>query len=665
MELILERSSLTRLFWVVAGFLALVMYVTGDQSDPTLVGVALVLGAVSLWPFYHWMAGHSQGLPIWPVYASINGVTYALPIVQTAESLRNYSAEQITVGALTMAGFIFVGTLIWMSMTAKAPRNPKQVLMIANEHAVGYMLLFLAAAILFEINRFIPALEALGNLYQVVRGVAQAMGTFSVFTLAYMFGKKLMNKQQTALFVAGLLALVVLNTSSLYLIGVVVIFALFFLGYSMGSGRIPWLWAIGAFVMLSLLHPGKSHMRAVYWSGEGPKLTITALPSFYAEWIQHGLEEVGGLAGVTQARLEKEQTDSLLERSGSMHMLLLVQAKTPSEVPFFNGLTYEHIPGMFVPRVLYEGKGTSHAANMMLSLNYGVLSMEGIGSTSIFWGLVPEAYANFGYVGVFMLAVFLGIYFSIMGRLSVGVPMTSLRFVLSLIIMAAATKADTMGVFLSSQFQSMVGISLAALVLMKRRPNPLAEGGDAVVEIGGQPKRSEDRLRGNQRSEARWRRAEGGVRQEARGMGHEVDGGQRSEIGDRNRAERTGGAAADRSPRRPNRLERSDSRAAGSPEGEIKSENGERLAADGGTVRTMPIKMPKRIASWMPRRVRAAVVAQQQAAAEGGDLKLETGVGEGEANGGDLRPEAGGQKHQQNRPRQLAVPYQNYRRYRG
>ena len=65
----------------------------------------------------------------------------------------------------------------------------------------------------------------------------------------------------------------------------------------------------------------------------------------------------------------------------------------------------------------------------------------------------------------------------------------------------------------------------------------------------------------------------------------------------------------------------------------------------GGTVRTMPIRTPKRIASWMPRRLRAAVVAQNAAEEE---------------PEGTERPKDGSEK-----PRQLAVPYQNYRRYRG
>jgi hypothetical protein len=200
--------------------------------------------------------------------------------------------------------------------------------------------------------------------------------------------------------------------------------------------------------------------------------------------------------------------------------------------------------------------------------------------------LVPEAYANFGYLGVVALAVFLAMFYSFFTNISVGVPMTSLRFVLGLLIMAAATKADTMGVFITTQFQGIAGVSLAAMVLMRRQANPFA------VEA-----------------------ANGGLQD------YGTAGGRRSETGDRRQVAQqptdTGQAA----------------------DGEMQ------LAADGGVVRTLPIRTPKRIASWMPRRIRAAVVAQY--AAE-------------EASEETERPKDGSEK-----PRQLAVPYQNYRRYRG
>jgi hypothetical protein len=158
-------------------------------------------------------------------------------------------------------------------------------------------------------------------------------------------------------------------------------------------------------------------------------------------------------------------------------MLLLVQKKSPDEVPFLNGLTYAPIPRLLIPRIIDDQKGISHVGNVLLTVNYGVQTIEQTAHTSIAWGLVPEAYANFGYLGVAGLAVLLGLFYGYVTNLSAGVPMTSLRFVLGLLIMGAATKADTMGVFVSSQFQGIVGVSLAAFVLMKRQRNPFADQG--------------------------------------------------------------------------------------------------------------------------------------------------------------------------------------------
>jgi hypothetical protein len=220
-------------------------------------------------------------------------------------------------------------------------------------------------------------------------------------------------------------------------------------------------------------------------------------------------------------------------------------------------------------------------------VNYGAQTVEQTSTTSIYWGLVPEAYANFGYVGVAGLAVVMAIFYSWITNISTGVPMTSLRFVLGLLILAAATKADTMGVFITSQFQGIVGVSLAAIVLMRRQANPFAaEGGE--TERGA------------------WS-TERGAREESARVGR-LEGGKVGEGG-------------------------RDTASAGP-----------RDVGTGGTVRTLPIRTPKRIARWMPRRVRAAVVAQY--AAEEEPERPET-------------PKDGSEK-----PRQLAVPYQNYRRYR-
>jgi hypothetical protein len=196
--------------------------------------------------------------------------------------------------------------------------------------------------------------------------------------------------------------------------------------------------------------------------------------------------------------------------------------------------------------------------------------------------------------------------------------MTSLRFVLGLLVMGAATRSDTMGIFVTTQFQGIAGITVAALLLMRRQSNPFAgEQGAGSVEQGV----------------GKWGRKKHG----AWSVEHGVEEGLK-----------------DKETERPKDQE---------GEGIRHAADGERqLSADGGTVRTMPIRTPKRIASWMPQRVRAAVVAQYavQEVTEGVSVGQKDGVAvEGSASA------QGGSGVTRERPRQVAVPYQNYRRYRG
>ena len=200
-----------------------------------------------------------------------------------------------------------------------------------------------------------------------------------------------------------------------------------------------------------------------------------------------------------------------------------------------------------------------------------------------------------------------------------------------------------MGVFITTQFQGIVGVSLAAVVLMRRQGNPFAAegGGEGIRHTGN------------------------GIREKAKGLRHTANG-RRQEAGEWQEAgDRGQGAEGIRHAAYGRRQEAGEGQGAEHSTGR----EGKQLSADGGTVRTMPIRMPKRIASWMPRRVRAAVTAQQLAAQADG-IRHEADGGEGEGGGQETEvssqgAEVGGQRKPQNRPRQVAVPYQNYRRYRG
>lgn len=610
----LERSGTTNLFWLILGLIGLVIIATFQQSDPSIAATGILLTLVSLLPLYLWLLGWAHGLPIWPVFSLSNGVTFALALLQDSQALDPYTPEEVIVGGITMVGFILLGTFFWKSFTANTPVAPSTILMIQNEHAVTYLFWFVAAGIFFFANDIAHFFYLPGNLMQVVRGVTLSLNAMGIFTLSYYHGRGLLTKAQVVLLASGVVVTLALGSTSLMLATAIVPAALAIFGYMLGSGRLPWRVLIVAFVCIALLHPGKWEMREKYWaSGQSTAgLTLGMVPQFYSEWFGYGLQEVGGLAGAVDTKLEtsERESTSAFERAGNAHMLLLVQKKSPGEVPFLNGLTYEHIPRMLIPRFLDDQKGISHAGNILLTVNYGLQTIEQTANTSIGWGLVPEAYANYGYVGIAALAFVLALYYAMMTRLSVGVPMTSLRFVLGLLVMAASTRADTMGVFVTTQFQAIAGLTMAALVLMRRQPNPFYAGKDPG-------------LYGEQVGVLRKQFAPAGFGDDPRQDLHSAD-------------ERANGAS-------------------GAP-----AKKGVQLAADGAAVRTMPAKQPRRIARWMPRRVRAAVAAHY-AELSGQTIPPQADADQPEAAG------AGGQTagDRRQRPRQLAVPFQNYRRYRG
>jgi hypothetical protein len=582
MQLIsLEKSRSTQLFYLVAGLLAAVLLLTANQDDPGVVAAGIIVAIASIYPLYFWLLGWSHGLPIWPVFVAANGIMAALPMIQDSENLAVYTPGEIIIGGMTFVGFFALGTVIWLSLTGRQRKPPEAVLMISREHSERYLFIFIVLGLLFYLNQLTWFLNLPGNTMQIVRGITGALSTLGIFVLAFYDGQGLLKRFQS-IWLAVLATLTALaGAAGLIMATAIVPVAMLLMGYALGSGKVPWKSLATVLVIAAILHPGKFAMRDLYWGPDRPAFRLAMLPQFYADWFGYGVDQVATMTGVSQKLAEEELQSSLFERSGVLHMLLLVQKKSPDEVPFLNGLTYEPIPRLMIPRFLDDEKGISHAGNVLLTVNYGVQTVEQTLTTSIYWGLVPEAYANFGYVGVAGLAVVLAIFYSWITNISTGVPMTSLRFVLGLLILAAATKADTMGVFITSQFQGIVGVSLAAVVLMRRQGNPFAGEQDLEVKSG---------------KVARWQGGKQGPVSEAQGAENAV--------------------------------------------------TAPRDVGTGGTVRTLPIRTPKRIASWMPRRVRAAVVAQYAA--------------EEEESEGTETPKDGSEK-----PRQLAVPYQNYRRYRG
>ena len=147
---------------------------------------------------------------------------------------------------------------------------------------------------------------------------------------------------------------------------------------------------------------------------------------------------------------------------------------TGTEVPYLDGVSYEKIPSMLVPRIITKDKAVSHISNMILAVHYGLLTMENVWFTSIAFDLVIEAYANYGYGGVAVLAVFMGLFLGFVTLGTTGVPLFSFRFLLGILVLSAVVGSNnTMGVFVTTSWQGFLALVTMAYTIMKKTGNPL------------------------------------------------------------------------------------------------------------------------------------------------------------------------------------------------
>jgi hypothetical protein len=245
---------------------------------------------------------------------------------------------------------------------------------------------------------------------------------------------------------------------SLVLIGALSLIGIALLGYLSGGKRIPWLVIGATFAIIAVLHTGKSRMREKYWDTGLPSPTLSQLPAYYSEWFQYGLQH---------SDENKTASRKLLERTSLMHILCLISSYTPERQDYLYGSTYKHVLPQLIPRFFWPDKPKSHIATYELSIYYGLQREQDTETTTIAFGLLAEAYANFGIIGSIMLGVFWGVLLKKLQIWSTYSPMFSFAGLLMVLLTAWAFSAElTMAAWISS-FQQAAVVVLGIPFLVK------------------------------------------------------------------------------------------------------------------------------------------------------------------------------------------------------
>jgi hypothetical protein len=465
------------LFVAVATALLLLSLFAQDSIAYLCVTVPVLV------PTFLWVNYGAFGIPVLPVVAALYYLYYALPLL-VGNTLEIYKTSELVWAALSVGLFLtaaalaalpFLGAIRHKAGSAPARRAVRYARSIKERSLRNialvddlYRLIFLglAVGVLFNVAIAAGELGFLGSFSGVVRACVFPLIYVACYLTGYARAAGLLRGQRWLLAFCGVLAVTALSMSSLFLVGGVMNIAAAMLGYVLGAKRLPWVGLVLIFVILSILNAGKGDVRDMYWERESQNVrnaSLAQIPGMMTDWFVAGLSNIGSTG--------RGRNPTLLERTSLLHMVLAVQEATPMIIPYLEGETYAMLPAMLVPRFLQPDKIESQAVLNLLSVRYGRETTEDTAKTTIGWGMVAEAYANFGDFGVAVVGAVFGVLCGFLMRLSATAGPTSIAMLTA--IASTLTLCNVESDFsytMVTLFQTIAGVCIfAALPRVRAR----------------------------------------------------------------------------------------------------------------------------------------------------------------------------------------------------
>jgi hypothetical protein len=422
----------------------------------------LLIFFLAMLPSLLWAKRGDGAFPLMEVFMLTTANTYAVPLLNGHEDLALYSDEVITSAANLIIVYQGAALATFYAIRGQPMRSPFWVDEIISEHVGKFLSYGLAATTVYTIASTFLHDEIFSHLPAETEGILRAaffgLGIICTFILCRRWGLGTLAPRERTFVAANLVLQFFVTSASLLLIVGISTLVLAILGYVSGSRKLPVGVLVLTVLVVSILHNGKSAMREKYWAEDSHGFTFTGLPAYYAEWVGDGLRHDDGS--------ERSNTAKLFDRTSLFQIICLVVDRTPSKQPYLNGETYAHIAGQFIPRFFWPNKPVAHESTYRLSLYYGLQTEEDTKATTIGFGMVSEAYANFGFLGVAALGCLFGLAFKKVVTWARFSPMLSYGGLLLVLLMAWSFQTElTLSIWLSSLFQACVAVLGLPLVL--------------------------------------------------------------------------------------------------------------------------------------------------------------------------------------------------------
>jgi hypothetical protein len=368
------------------------------------------------------------------------------------EEVFSFSDKDVTSAGLAVVLFQLPAVIAFFAARGQPARHP-----LLTESLVPEKVLHRTQAGLWlsTIYMYVASFTTLipWDIAPILRAIFVGLGIICSFIQARLWGAGQLRPSEKIAYGVNLALQVVFAFSDLYLIGGISLLVLSLIAYVTASRRVPIVLIAIALPVIALLHNGKAAMREIYWQTDGTTHpALLELPAFFQQWIDFGLRPPE-----SKPDQKKSLATNLLERAALFQMLCLTTNRIPDYFPFLEGETYKDIPAQIVPRVFWPGKPSPHRSNARLAIYLGLVDEEGAEKVSIAFGLICEAYANFGYIGVAVLGLALGWAFKRLTLLGQKAPQFSALGLFLILLTAWSFQVELiMATWLTSLFQAAV-----------------------------------------------------------------------------------------------------------------------------------------------------------------------------------------------------------------
>jgi hypothetical protein len=475
-----EMRHARRLLGTGIGVLALFGVFRADTIDGLLA--YLLITAAAILPAALWLRARAPGIPILPAFAAFHFLYFAVPILRQDPAQPLYTPWEVLCAALTVVLFLGAATLTWALVLGRFLRRSRDTAADLPVGAASRLLMFggLAVGLLFQLALMSGWLDGLGSFFGVIRAVALTMASIACYLLGNFRGRHWLRGQLWGLALAALALNVVLSWSSLFLVGGMTFVLAAALGYVIAAKKIPWVGLLPVVAVLFILHAGKGEMRERYWpDGSSQGVAVTQVPGLMTEWLAQGIAAIAS----------GENQQDIIDRASLLYMLLRVEQVTPEYIPYLGGETYALLPTYLVPRFLDPDKTFSQAGLALLNIRYGLQTREGVNTTTIGWGIIAEAFANFGMIGVVGAGVLFGILSAIFTRYSTGAAPLSLPTLLSIAALVTLTNLEAdFGYLVTNLWQALAATLIFFLPVKYLSGGTGKHAITGVAVLSGQPR---------------------------------------------------------------------------------------------------------------------------------------------------------------------------------